>query len=190
MGVAACGIEGPAQRGAAHDQGEEDHGRDGKPTQDRQPDQFHARKSLKAWAHFVAVDPLAIGQQKDDPAENRHGAQRDHNGRDVELPDQEAVEHAQQPAKAQRNRQDDHHGQPRHGQVDHGHDHARQRQIGRYRQIDAPGQDHDHLADCQKDQGRSVVEHPRQVAWQDKTRKPCGNKRQQQGNGTKQQEFA
>ncbi len=89
-----------------HDDAEGDDRGDGDPAQDRQAQDDRAGKRLEPVAHLVAVDPFAVGQQKDDASENGHGSQRHHDRRDIQFPYKDAVEHAQCGAQADGDRQD------------------------------------------------------------------------------------
>ena len=70
MGIAADCIECTTQCGACHDKEEQNDGDYGDPTQHRNSQRLGPWESFECCAHFVRIDPFAIGDQKDDAAIN------------------------------------------------------------------------------------------------------------------------
>ncbi len=106
-----------------------------------------------------ALIHLPSAEQEDRAAKDRHRAERHDDRRHVELPDQQAVDRAEQAAPSDHDAEQQHAGTGRPGKaaLSMRRDHAAQRQVGRHREVDAVRQDHAHLAERQDDQDRGVV---------------------------------
>ncbi len=163
---------------------------DGQPGQDRETRKRRARQRLEGIAHLVRIDPGAVAEQEDRAAIDRQRAERHDDRRNIELPDQQAIDRAEGRAKrhgGQDDQRDRHAGK---GGIDHRRDHAGQRQIGGHGQVDAARQDDGHLAKRQDDQDRGIVVDAGQIGRLDEAGETHRDRGDQHDDGQDKQNFA
>ena len=161
--VDADGIDRAAERGARHQQEEQRDDQDGDPGQHRDAEEGRALQADEGRAHLVGIDPGAAGDDEGGAAIDGQRAERHHDRRNVELPDQQAVDRAEHQPDDQRDDDQQRDRDRRMRGVQHRHHHAGEAEVGRHRQVDRAGQDHHHLAERQDHQDRGVVEHLAQI---------------------------
>ena len=96
--VAAGGEERPAHAGHLEEYGDQQHRDDGKPAEYGQAEEYRARDGLEGVAHLVGVDPGAARKHEHRAAIDRHRAEGHDDRRNAELPDEQAVDRAENAA--------------------------------------------------------------------------------------------